>query len=153
MSEEQINILEVIKEQLGGGRHTKILRFLLNCLSSTPAVGGVFSATASLWSEANQQRINQLMTKLATLTDERITGVEHQLVSASVPAHAVAGYVTFNPNDKAEVIDSSNMSSITDGGSILEFDILFASEIQYYIFNYYGSGRVVLKEVHETVVA
>ena len=149
MDAELHDVLELLRKGLGGIRNRKILQFLLNCLSGTPYIGGVFSASASAWSDANQQRTNELVAQFATLTDERIATLEKNLVATNVPTHVVAGYVTFNPNT-AEIIDSSRIGSLTDGG-ILKFDILFQSDFQNYIFNYYGSGRVVLKEVHQTV--
>ena len=150
MDAELHDVLELLRKGLGGVRNRKILQFLLNCLSGTPYIGGVFSASASAWSDANQQKTNELVAQFATLTDERIATLEKNLVAANVPTHVVAGYITFNPNT-AEIIDSSRIGSLTDGAAFLAFDILFQSDFEHYIFNYYGSGKVVLKEVHETI--
>jgi len=46
---------------LSGGRTSKILRFLLNVVSGTPFVGGVFSAAAAAWSEYEQNKINRML--------------------------------------------------------------------------------------------
>ena len=152
MGDAPENVSELLRKGLTGDRNGKILRFLLNVLSGTPTIGGVFSASASAWSEANQQRTIELVAQFATLTDERITRLEKSLVAKNDPHHVVAGYIAFNPNSGfPDIIDSSGMTSLTDGGGALEFDIAFDHDFRNYIFNYYGSGNIVLKEVHETV--
>ena len=51
-------IVEKLQEILSNKNNTKALRFLLNCLSGTPVAGGGFSATAGLWAEKVQDKIN-----------------------------------------------------------------------------------------------
>ena len=58
------SIVEELQKTLSNKNNTKVLRFLLNCLSGTPVAGGGFSATAGLWAEIDQDKINK-MTKLA----------------------------------------------------------------------------------------
>ncbi len=81
------------------------------------------------------------------MTDERITILEKSLVAANNLTHVVAGYITFNPN-LGVFIDSSEIVSLAKN-STLDLTIVFSRDLENYIFNYYGSGRVVLKKVNE----
>lgn len=136
-----------LERQLSAGRTTKILRFVLNVLSSTPIIGGFFSATASAWSEFEQGKTNELLHLLQEHTDDAVTELRGELSQASNPAHVVAGSITFNPNT-AELISTSSISSLTDNGT-LDFTISFARPLEDYVFMYYGSGPIALKGVTE----
>ena len=141
------DILKELETALSGGGNTKALRFFLNCLSGTPIVGGGFSATSGLWSEQEQDKINEMLISFAKLTDERISQLENSLVDSVDPTHCVAGFITFNPN-KAEFIDSSRISSLTDNGT-LDFIINFTQPFHNYVFNCYGSGKVNIAGITE----
>jgi hypothetical protein len=138
-----------IRQQLSAGRTNKILKFLLNVLSATPVVGGVFSATASAWSEAGQEKINKLLFLLQQYTDEKVTEVNGALSLMADPSHIVAGSITFNPNT-TEIVATSSISSLMNN-STLDFTINFKRSLQGYVFTYYGSGPVTLEGVTQTV--
>jgi len=137
------NIIEKLKAKSSRGPTNKIVRFLLNVLSSTPILGGVFSATASAWSEQEQADINKLILQLLEITDDKVEEAQNALVSVTNKSHVVAGYIAFNPNT-AEFIESSDVSSLTDNGT-LDFTVNFLRPYASYVFNYYGSGPVVLR--------
>ena len=142
-----VDIVKKLKEALSNRNNTKALRFLLNCLSGTPVAGGGFSATAGLWAEREQDKINEMITNFAILTDDRISQIEKSLVDRNNQNHYVAGYIKFNPN-KVEIIDASGISSLTDNGA-LDFTINFTVPFHNYIFNCYGSNKVTLTKVSE----
>lgn len=137
-----------IQLQLSAGRTNKILRFLLNVLSSTPVVGGVFSATAAAWSEAEQEKVNKMLLLFQQYTDDKVTELEGALSLRADPGHVVAGSITFNPNT-TEMISTSSISSLTDNGT-LDFTINFTRALEDYVFMYYGSGPVTLEGVSQT---
>jgi hypothetical protein len=142
------NVIEKLKANSSHGRTNKIIRFLLNVLSSTPIFGGVFSATASAWSEQEQTDINKLVVQLLEITDEKVEVTKTALVSMTNKSHIVAGYITFNPN-AAEFIEASDISSLTDNGT-LDFTISFSRPFTDYVFNYYGSGPTMLRHTIQT---
>jgi len=148
MSKDSEELLAELEKALSGGNNTKALRFLLNCLSGVPVVGGGFSATAGAWSEKEQGDFNEMVVAFSKITDESVTNIEKSLVDSNNHAHVVAGFITFNPN-KHEFIDSSGISSLTDNGAS-DYTINFTRAFNNYIFNYYGSGKVVINEVQET---
>jgi hypothetical protein len=148
MSNDSEDLLIQLEKALSGGSTTKVLRFLLNCLSGVPVVGGGFGATAGLWSEKEQDKTNEMLVAFSTITDERVSNLEKSLVDSNDHSHVVAGFITFNPN-KSKFIDSSEISSLADNG-ISDFTINFLRPFNNYIFNYYGSSKVVVKEAHET---
>lgn len=139
-----------LRQLLSGGRTSKILRFLLNVLSSTPFVGGVFSATASAWGEAEQDKINKMLLLFQQYTDDKITEIKGSLSLTADVHHVVAGTITFNPNT-AKMFETSNITSLTDNGT-LDFTVTFAHDLQRYVFMCYGSGPVSLKSVNQTPV-
>src|SRR5205823_8067458 len=56
---DQLN--DELRKALGSGSGPKIARFALACLGGgIPFVGGVFGAGAGAWSEANQNKVNNL---------------------------------------------------------------------------------------------
>jgi hypothetical protein len=117
-------------------------------LSSTPIVGGVLSATAAAWSDAEQEKINKILLVLQQYTDDRVTELEGGLSLRADPGHVVAGSITFNPNT-ADMISTSSISSLTDNGT-LDFTINFTRSLEDYVFMYYGSGPVALEGVTQT---
>lgn len=137
-----------LEAALSGGRTNKILRFLLNVLSATPFVGGVFSATAAAWSEHEQNKINTMMLLFHQLTDDKVSEVRESLVSVAEPGHVVAGSITFNPNT-AQLLASSEISALTDNGTV-DFTVNFSRPFEDYVFMCYGSGPVALKQVEQT---
>lgn len=134
-----------LEQLLSGGRTSKILRFLLNVLSSTPVVGGVFSATASAWAEAEQDRINKMLFLFQQYTDDKVTEIKGSLSLKEDPQHIVAGSITFNPNT-AEMFETSAITSLADSGT-LDFTMTFARDLERYVFMCYGSGPVSIKSV------
>lgn len=136
-----------LEAALSGGRTSKILRFLLNVISATPFVGGVFSAAAAAWSEHEQNKINRMLLLFHQLTDDKVSEVRESLVSVAEPRHVVAGSITFNPNT-AELIASSEISSITDNG-VLDFTVTFTRPFHDYVLMCYGSGPVNLMRVEQ----
>ncbi|MEK6299723.1 MAG: hypothetical protein AABO41_03305 [Acidobacteriota bacterium] len=58
--ENKVAVIEKELERWNARRHRKYIRFTLSVLSSIPWVGGFFSASASLWGESDQSRINEL---------------------------------------------------------------------------------------------
>ena len=79
MAADSDKALELLKGGLSGGRTSKILRFLLNVLSSTPIFGGVFSATAAASSERDQADVSQMITQLLQITDDKVDEVRNAL--------------------------------------------------------------------------
>ncbi|HEC59003.1 MAG TPA: hypothetical protein ENI24_05510 [Methylophaga sp.] len=148
MSKNSEDLVAELERAFSGGGNTKALRFLLNCLSGVPVVGGGFSATAGAWSEKEQNEFNKMLVAFSKITDERVTNIEKSLVDSRNHAHVLAGFITFNPN-KSEFIDSSEISSLTDNG-VSDFTINFTRPFNNYIFNYYGSSQVVINQVKET---
>lgn len=142
------DVIEKLKVHAAPGPTSKIVRFLLNVLSSTPIFGGVLSAAASAWSEKEQTDINKLVVQFLQITDEKVEETKNALVSISDRTHVVAGYITFNPN-AAEFIEASDISSLTDNGT-LDFTINFSRVVSDYVFNYYGNGPVVLRSATQT---
>ncbi len=149
MSNDSEDILKELENALSGGNNTKALRFLLNCLSGTPIIGGVFSASAGSWSEHEQNKINSKLIEFAKISDERVNEIEKSLVDSHDSKHYMAGFIKFNPN-KSEFIDSSEISSLTDNG-VLDFTINFTRPFNNYVFNYYGSRNVTIKKVEESI--
>jgi len=141
------DIVKELQEALSNRNNTKTLRFLMNCLSGTPIAGGGFSATAGLWTERDQHKINEMIMNFVILTDDRISQIEKSLVDINNRDHYVAGYIKFNPN-KVEIIDYSEISSLTDNG-VLDFTINFTVPFHNYIFNCYGSSKVTITNVSE----
>jgi hypothetical protein len=137
-----------LRQTLSGGSTKKALRFVLNLLSSTPYIGGVFSAAASAWAETEQDKVNRLLFIVQQLTDDRVTEIEGSLALASNPTHLVAASLTFNPNT-GEFIDGFNVSSLADCGT-LDFAVGFAGDLARYVFTCYGSGPVSIERVNET---
>ncbi|MBU1395961.1 MAG: hypothetical protein KKE84_07435 [Gammaproteobacteria bacterium] len=142
------DIVEKLIAQSPGRRTTKLVRFLLNVLSSTPVLGGVFSATAAAWSESEQTDINQLTAQLLKITDEKVDYLKSDLVSITNRSHVVAGHVTFETNGTIRIVEASEISSLTDNGR-LDFTINFTRPFAGYVFNYYGSGPVALQSVSQ----
>lgn len=136
-----------LQQLLSGGRTSKILRFLLNVLSSTPFVGGVFSATASAWAETEQDKVNTLLFLFQQYTDDKVTEIKGSLSLTAEAHHVVAGSITFNPNT-AEMFETSEITSLTDNGT-LDFTVTFARDLDRYVFMCYGSGPVSLKTVNQ----
>ena len=117
-----------LQQLLSGGRTSKILRFLLNVLSSTPMVGGIFSATASAWAEAEQDKFNKLVFLFQQYTDDKVTEIEGSLSLKVDPQHVVAGSITFNPNT-TEMFETSSITSLTDNGT-LDYTVNFARDLE-----------------------
>lgn len=145
---DPVTLRRELEATLSGGHTSKILRFLLNVISATPFVGGVFSAAAAAWSEQEQNKISRMLLLFQKLTDDKVSEVRQSLVSVTEPQHVVAGSITFNPNT-AELVASSAVSSLTDHG-VLDFTVNFSRPFQDYVFMCYGSGPVVLKSVEQT---
>lgn len=148
MATDSTNIVEKLIAQSSGRPTSKIVRFLLNVLSSTPVLGGMFSATAAAWSESEQTDINQLVAQLLKITDDKVEELKSDLVSITNRSHVVAGHITFETNGTIRIVDSSEMSSLTDNGG-LDFTINFLRPFASYVFNYYGSGPVALQSVSQ----
>jgi hypothetical protein len=128
--------------QLAGGTTSKIVRFLLNVASSTPFVGGVFSAAAAAWSEQEQRKVNLVIASLQRLTDDKVTELNGNLVALADSTQVAAARITFNPNT-AELISGWGVSSFTDCGT-LEFVVAFTKPVDDLVFTCYGSGPVSL---------
>ena len=139
---------EQLKQILSGGRTSKVLRFVLNLLSSTPYVGGIFSAAASAWSETEQDKVNRLLSVVQQLTDDRVTEMEGSLALVANSSHLVAASITFNPNT-GELLDGFNVSSLTDCGT-LDFVVGFGGDLAKYVFACYGSGPVSIETINQT---
>lgn len=149
MRPNETSLAAEIKQQLSAGRTSKILRFLLNVLSSTPIVGGVFSATAAAWAEAEQEKTNKMLLLFQQYTDDKVTELKGALSLRGDPGHVVAGSITFNPNT-TEMISTSSISSLTDSGA-LDFTINFTRSLEDYVFMYYGSGPVTLESATQAL--
>ena len=135
--------LNQIQEALSKNGHETTLRFLLSCLGGTPYVGGGFSGAAGLWSEKRQDLINKMILEYLNINEERIETLDKSIVQRKDHQTHVAGYIKFNPNT-TEIIDASGISSITDNGTH-DFSINHSEPLDDYVFNYYGSGPVILK--------
>ncbi len=143
-----VEIRVALERALSGGRTNKILRFLLGCLGGTPVVGGAFGAGAAAWSEAEQSKVNGLVLRALEFWDDRIEEVDKKLVQIN-QKQWVAAYIKFNPNT-AQFVDSSNVSSLTDNGS-LDFTINFSTALKTnFTLQYFGSGEVRLDGAFET---
>lgn len=147
MTQEPKNHLSQIQDALSTGRHNLILRFLLNTLGGTPIFGGVFSGIAGVSSDSEQQEINHLTLEYLKMIDERVKQIEKALVSSQDKNQTVAGFISLNPNS-VEIIDSSGICSITDKG-VLDFSINYSEPLDGYVFNYYGSGPVLLESASQ----
>lgn len=108
----------------------------------------MFSATASAWAEAEQDKINKLMLLFQQYTDDKVAEIEGSLSLMTDPQHVVAGSITFNPNT-AEMFETSAITSLTDNGT-LDYTVTFARDLERYVFMCYGSGPVSIKAVHQT---
>ena len=141
-------IKTALEKALSGGRTNKVLRFLIGCLGGTPYVGGAIGASGAAWSEAEQSKVNTLVSQALKFQDDRIEQVDKKLIEIANRQWAAA-YIKFNPNS-AEFIDSSNVSSMADNGH-LDFTINFAATLKMgFTLQYYGSGEVRLKGVIES---
>ena len=149
MTTDSRDIIEKLNAQSPGKKTTKIIRFLLNVLSSTPVLGGVFSASAAAWSESEQVEINELTVKLLAITDDKVEEMKNDLVSVTNKSHVIAGHVTFKTNGTVSIVDSSEISSLSDNGD-LYYTINFSRPFAHYVFSYYGSGPVALQSVSQT---
>ncbi len=147
MTQEPKNHLSMIQNELSKGRHNLILRFLLNTLGGTPILGGVFSGISGVWSDSEQEIKNHLILECLKIYDERVKQVEKALVSSKDKNQTVAGFISLNPNS-VEIIDSSGISSITDKG-VLDFSINYSESLDGYVFNYFGSGPVLLESASQ----
>lgn len=136
-----------LQQLLSGGRTSKIFRFLMNVLSATPIVGGVFSATTSAWAEAEQDKINRLLFLFQQYTDDKVTEIQGSLSLKRDPQHVVAGSITFNPNT-TELFETSAITSLTDNG-VLDYTVNFSRDFERYVFMCYGSGPVSLKSANQ----
>ena len=121
---------------------------MLNVLSSTPIIGGVFSAVSGIWAEKDQKKTNDLLIKKLEHFEDEALVKENALVSKDNPSHIYAGFIKFNPNT-SNIIDSSKISSLCDNGT-LNFKINFIVPIDKYIFNFYGDGPLKMNSIIET---
>lgn len=142
------NLTGQIKQALSGSHTTKIARFILNVASSTPIVGGVFSATAAAWSEGEQAKTNKLLSTLQQLTDDSVVELKNSLALVTRPQHIVAGSITFNPNT-TEIFETFGVTSITDNGT-LDFAVNLVGEAKNYLVMCYGSGPVTIEKVSQS---
>lgn len=143
-----VEIKVALERALSGGRTNKILRFLLGCLGGTPVVGGAIGAGAAAWSEAEQSKVNGLVHRALEILDDRIDEADKKLVEIG-QNQWVAAYIKFNPNS-TQFVDSSNVSSLTDNGS-LDFTINFSTALKSkFTLQYFGSGEVRLDGVFES---
>lgn len=143
-----VEIKEFLNTALSGDHTNKILRFLLGCLSATPIIGGAIGASAAAWSETEQSKINGLVQRAMGILDDRIQETDKKLVKID-QKNWVAAYIKFNPNN-AELIDSSDVSSLVDNG-LLDFTIIFLSPLeQKFSLQYFGPSEVRLDGVIES---
>ena len=75
MSSEKDQLIEKLNETLEKPGGKQAIRFILNSLGAIPAFGGLFAASAGLWSEKEQQKFNELLTDWATQTDSELKDV------------------------------------------------------------------------------
>lgn len=144
-----MEIIESIKEKLAKSPHKKNYRFILNIMSITPYIGGVFSSVSGIWAEKDQEKINTLTIERFDRIEESIVDMkDNLLVFKDNPSHVIAGFIKFNPNT-TNIIDSNSVSSICDNGT-LDFTINFSVPIDKYIFNFYGNGPLRLDSAIET---
>jgi len=147
MTQEPKNHLSLIQDALSKGEHGLILRFLLNTLGGTPIIGGVFSGIAGVLSDSKQEIINHINLEYLKIIDEKVELLGKSLVSSQDKKQTVAGFISINPNS-VEIIDSSGISSIINKG-ILDFSINYSEPLDGYVFNYYGSGPVLLESASQ----
>ncbi|MFT7860433.1 MAG: hypothetical protein ABXS93_05815 [Sulfurimonas sp.] len=143
-----MGIIELIKEKVAKSPDNRTYRFLLNTISSTPIIGGVFSGISGIWAEKDQEKTNALFIERIDNYDKRIVAIENTLVLKDNQSHVIAGFIKFNPNT-ANIIDSNSISSLCDNGT-LNFIINFNVPIDKYIFNFYGNGPLGLDSAIET---
>lgn len=72
MSTEKEKLIVKMNEILDKPGGKQAARFILNSLGAIPAFGGLFSASAGLWSEKEQQEFNKALTDWATQTDSEL---------------------------------------------------------------------------------
>jgi hypothetical protein len=144
------NFEKEIQRCISSGLFTKVCRFFLDVLSSTPWIGGAFGAIAAAWSEAEQKKINVILTAWSKLHDDKIDKLEKLLILSGQPEKWVASYIKFNPNT-AKLIETSKVIALTDNG-MLDFTIHFKKPYrsQDYTFQYFGSGEVRLSVIEQT---
>lgn len=75
MNSEKDQIIEKMNEILDKPGGKQATRFILNTIGAIPAFGGLFAASAGLWSEREQQKFNELLTEWATQTDSELKDV------------------------------------------------------------------------------
>lgn len=130
------------------GNHNKIYRFLISILSSTPYIGGVFGAVSALWSETEQNKINAVFESALKVSDERCSELENVVISLK-DRNWIVAYIRINPKTLT-ILESSNVSSITDQGNNT-FSINFFSELKNgFISQYYGNKEVKLNCIIES---
>ena len=135
-----INInLNKIKESINNGKRNTKYRFALNSLSSTPFVGGIIAAFASLSSEKEQEEINDLIYSNQFELSEKMKYLENKKY--------ILSYIKLNPNTM-EVHESYNISSISDLGK-LNFNINFITSIDGYLLQYYGDKYIDIQIYEE----
>lgn len=69
---EKEQILEQLAEMLNKPNGKQAARFILNSFGAIPFVGGVISASGSLWGEKEQQEFNQKFLEWATETNANL---------------------------------------------------------------------------------
>jgi|TARA_R110001599_G_scaffold338293_1_gene557247 hypothetical protein len=145
---KEINTIANLKNAIKSSRENLVARFLLNTISSTPFIGGVFSATAGLWSEKEQSKANQALLELVESANIKVDKAENSFKQKDDKNNLVAGLVKFKTNGTVSIIKSKNVSSISDGGT--EFTVNFANSMNDYVFNIYGSSEVKIASCHES---
>ncbi|MGE8723354.1 hypothetical protein ACO2KH_18615 [Leptospira terpstrae] len=139
---------EFLKSLLSTGKHNKIYRFLISALGSTPYIGGVFGGISALWSESEQEKQNAIYESIFKITDEKVIEIEKILLNLN-RKNWIAAFIKFNPIN-FNIIDSSNVSSITDHGN-LNFSINFENEINdTFVLQYYGNKEVKINFIIES---
>jgi hypothetical protein len=84
MSNEKEQLDKDIEEALKSGAGPAVSRFALSCLSGIPGVGGVFSASAGAWSEAEQKRFNKMFASWLKLQEEEIKEIGFTLAEVMI---------------------------------------------------------------------
>lgn len=144
-----MGIIEETKAKLIKSPDNKTYRFLLNMISSTPIIGGVFSAVSGIWAEKDQEKTNNLLIESLGRYEKRIVAIENVLVLKNNPSHVIVGFIKFNPNT-TNIINSNSISSLCDNGT-LDFRINFNAPIDKYVFNFYGNEPLKIDSAIETI--
>jgi len=143
-----MNIIDKLKLKENKIPNNKGIRFFLNVLSSTPYIGGIFSAFSGLLSEEEQDKINNNFIDKISDNDERLDVLEKECIINDTQSQIIAGFIKFNPNTM-NIIKTSKISSLADKGT-LNCQINFIIPIENYFFSFYGNSPLQILKAKES---